>query len=417
MTNASSPDEPWSIARVTGDLKSYISKLGTLWVTGEILEWNVRQAGIFGKIKDPDAEASMSITAWNNAVANLPANVKAGDKVIAQVRVDFWPKNGQLNLVVNEMRHVGLGDVLAKLEELKAKLAAEGLFDASRKVPLPFLPQNIGLITGQGSDAERDVIENAQRRWPQVVFTTVYTPVQGDAAAPAVIAALATLDANPDVDVIIIARGGGDFQNLLPFSDEALVRAVAAATTPVVSAIGHEPDSPLLDFVADLRASTPTDAAKRVVPDVNDELALVSDLRNRAFQLASSFVRMNVDGLEQVRSRPVLASNTWIIDQREEELVRFMQRGYELASRALDAAQLETLSLKNHVRALSPKSTLERGYAIAVGPNGAALRTAADAPAGAKLIVTLADGSIDAVSEGPRVATGDAKPHKTGKVG
>lgn len=417
MTNASTADEPWPIARITGELKTYIGKLGSLWVTGEILEWNVRQAGIFGKIKDPDAEAAMSITAWNSSAANLPANVKAGDKVIAHVRVDFWPKTGQMNLVVNEMRHVGLGDVLAKLEELKQKLAAEGLFDASRKLPLPFLPQNIGLITGQGSDAERDVIENAQRRWPQVVFTTIYTPVQGDAAAPAVIEALKTLDANPEVDVIIVARGGGDFQNLLPFSDEALVRAVAAATTPVVSAIGHEPDSPILDLVADLRASTPTDAAKRVVPDVNDELALVSDLRNRAYQTAVNFVRSNVEGLEQVRSRPVLAGSSWIFDQREEELVRFMQRGYELASRAIDAAVIETASLRNHVRALSPKSTLERGYAIAVGPNGSAVRTPSDAPAGAKLIVTLADGVIDAVSEGGHRPAGGAKPDKTGKVG
>jgi exodeoxyribonuclease VII large subunit len=407
MTNASTADEPWSIAKVTTDLKNYISRLGLLWVTGEILEWNPRQSGIFGKIKDPEVEASMSITAWNSVKDSLPANVKAGDKVIALVRVDFWPKNGQLNLVVHEMRHAGLGDILEKLEQLKRKLAAEGLFDASRKLPLPFLPQNIGLITGKDSDAERDVIENAQRRWPQVRFTPMYTPVQGDAAAPAVIEALTKLDADPTVDVIIIARGGGDFQNLLPFSDEALVRAVAAATTPVVSAIGHEPDSPILDLVADLRASTPTDAAKRVVPDVNEELALISDLRNRSFQTASNFVRLNLERLEQVRSRPVLASSWWIFELREEELVRNVQRGFELASRAIDAAAIETASLRNHVRALSPKSTLDRGYAIAVGPDGKAVRTASEAPAGARLVVTLAEGAIDAVSEGA---------HKSGKV-
>jgi exodeoxyribonuclease VII large subunit len=225
--------------------------------------------------------------------------------------------------------------------------------------------------------------------------------VQGDAAAAAVIEALKKLDADPTVDVIIIARGGGDFQNLLPFSDEALVRAVAAAQTPVVSAIGHEPDSPILDLVADLRASTPTDAAKRVVPDVNEELALISDLRNRSFQTVSNFVRMNLERLEQVRTRPVLAGSSWIFDLREEELVRAMQRGFELASRAIEAAQIETDSLRNHVRALSPKSTLERGYAIAVGPNGHAVRTPADAPVGAKLVVTLAEGAIGAVSEGP----------------
>jgi exodeoxyribonuclease VII large subunit len=409
MTNASSPDEPWTIAMVTTELKSYIGRLGQLWVIGEVVEWNERATGIFGKIKDSSVEAAMSINAWNSVKSSLPNNVTAGDKVIALVRVDFYAKTGQLNLNVLEMRHAGLGDVLAKLEELKRKLAAEGLFDASRKRPLPFLPQNIGLITGKDSDAERDVIRNAELRWPQVVFTREYTPVQGDQAAAAIIAALERLDADPTVDVIIIARGGGDFQNLLPFSDERLVRAVAAATTPVVSAIGHEPDQPLLDLVADLRASTPTDAAKRVVPDVNEELALVSDLRNRAFQAASNFVRMNLERLEQVRSRPVLAGSAWIIDQRAEELVRTVQRGFELASRALDDARIETQSLRSHVRALSPQSTLERGYAIAVTPSGTAVRTPEDAPPGTPLVVTLAHGALDATSNGTHEANSTRK--------
>jgi len=409
MTNASSPDEPWTIAMVTTELKSYIGRLGQLWVIGEVVEWNERATGIFGKIKDSSVEAAMSINAWNSVKSSLPNNVTAGDKVIALVRVDFYAKTGQLNLNVLEMRHAGLGDVLAKLEELKRKLAAEGLFDASRKRPLPFLPQNIGLITGKDSDAERDVIRNAELRWPQVVFTREYTPVQGDQAAAAIIAALERLDADQAVDVIIIARGGGDFQNLLPFSDEGLVRAVAAATTPVVSAIGHEPDQPLLDLVADLRASTPTDAAKRVVPDVNEELALVSDLRNRAFQAASNFVRMNLERLEQVRSRPVLAGSAWIIDQRAEELVRTVQRGFELASRALDDARIETQSLRSHVRALSPQSTLERGYAIAVTPSGTAVRTPEDAPPGTPLVVTLAHGALDATSNGTHEANSTRK--------
>ena len=409
MTNASSPDEPWTIAMVTTELKSYIGRLGQLWVIGEVVEWNERATGIFGKIKDSSVEAAMSINAWNSVKSSLPNNVTAGDKVIALVRVDFYAKTGQLNLNVLEMRHAGLGDVLAKLEELKRKLAAEGLFDASRKRPLPFLPQNIGLITGKDSDAERDVIRNAELRWPQVVFTREYTPVQGDQAAAAIIAALERLDADQAVDVIIIARGGGDFQNLLPFSDEGLVRAVAAATTPVVSAIGHEPDQPLLDLVADLRASTPTDAAKRVVPDVNEELALVSDLRNRAFQAASNFVRMNLERLEQVRSRPVLAGSAWIIDQRAEELVRTVQRGFELASRALDDARIETQSLRSQVRALSPQSTLERGYAIAVTPSGTAVRTPEDAPPGTPLVVTLAHGALDATSNGTHEANSTRK--------
>ena len=403
MTNASSPDEPWSIARITGDIKNYINKLGTVWVTGELLKWAERPSGIFGTIKDPNETAAMNITAWNSVKDKIPEGITEGDRVLVHVRVDFYPGNGSTSLIVLEMRREGLGDVLARIEELKRKLAAEGLFDASKKKPLPFLPQNIGLITGKDSDAERDVIENSRRRWPQVAFTTIHTPVQGDAAAPAVIDALRRLDANPDVDVIIIARGGGDFANLLPFSDEALVRAVAAATTPVVSAIGHEPDQPLLDFVADLRASTPTDAAKRVVPDVGEQLALVSDLRNRAFQAASMFVLSHTERLEQLRSRPVLADSVWIIEQRAEEVVRAVHRAHELATRAVDVAHAETLSLRNHVRALSPKSTLERGYSITLTADGSVVTRPADAPSGTPLVVTLAHGALSAVSNGEKV--------------
>ncbi len=399
---SATPDEPWPVAALTSKLKSYLDRLGLVWVEGEITQWDVRSSGVFGKLKDLTEDSTMGFTIWSSAKAKMPADLKQGDRVIALVRVDFWKKNGQLGLNVLELRHVGLGDLLEKLERLRRQLASEGLFDASRKQALPFLPQRIGLITGKDSDAEKDVLKNAHLRWPQVTFKTIHTHVQGDQTVGEVVAALAKLDADPEVDVIIIARGGGDFQNLLPFSDERLVRAAAACVTPIVSAIGHEADSPLLDNVADLRASTPTDAAKRVVPDVTEELAKVLDARGRIQTRVNSFISGEWDKLQQVRSRPVLASSESIITSRAEDVMRHVQRGSDLVERRLDRAAAETQQLRAQLRALSPQQTLDRGYAIAVLKDGRIVRATSDAPAKASFALTLADGVIDAVSNGPR---------------
>ena len=397
-----SADEPWTLASLTTKLKSYIDQLGTVWVEGEITSWSPRSSGIFGTIKDVDEDTSMGFSVWSSATARIPDDIKVGDRVVVLVKVDFWRKGGDLRLNVLEMKHVGLGDLMEKLEALKAKLRAEGLFDESRKVPLPFLPTCIGLITGANSDAEKDVLKNARMRWPQVEFEIKHTHVQGTQTVPEVIAALSALDANPEVDVIIVARGGGDFLHLLPFSDEALVRAVAACATPVVSAIGHEADSPILDLVADLRASTPTDAAKRVVPDVGEELARVEQALGRIRLQVTSFVSNEWEKLAQVRTRPALTDGDWIVNTRAEELVRYVQRGTDLAERALVDATTETTALRMHLRALSPQSTLDRGYAIAVKADGTVARKAADAPAGTELTISLGTGRIGALSQGPK---------------
>jgi exodeoxyribonuclease VII large subunit len=394
------PDEPWSLASLTTKLKGYIDQLGLVWVEGEITAWTPRPSGIFGTLKDVNEDTSMSVGVWSSSMSRIPDDIKTGDRVVALVKVDFWPKGGQLRLTIQEMKHVGLGDLMEKLERLKAQLRSEGLFDESRKQPLPFLPGRIGLITGANSDAEKDVIRNATLRWPQVEFEVRHTHVQGPETVPEVLAALKELDALPEVDVIIIARGGGDFMNLLPFSDESLVRAVAAAKTPVVSAIGHEADQPLLDFVADLRASTPTDAAKRVVPDVNEELARVREGLSRIRLQTHQFVTTEWNKLEQVRSRPSLADGEWIIGNRADELVRYVQRGSDLVTRALENAHAETSALRGQLRALSPQSTLDRGYAIALLSSGTALRTPADAPDGTELTIALAGGRVAAVSRG-----------------
>ena len=394
-------DAPWPIALLSSKIKGWIDKLGTVWVEGEITQWGNSGGNVYGKLKDLEADATVAFTIWGSVKAKIPDDLGQGDRVVALVKPNYWVKGGTLTMQVFEMRHVGLGDLLERLERLRQALKAEGLFDTARKKPLPFLPQCVGLITGRDSDAEKDVLRNAQLRWPAVEFRIAYASVQGDRAVGEVTAALRKLDADPDVDVIIVARGGGDFQNLLVFSDEGLVRAAAACETPIVSAIGHEADRPLLDDVADLRASTPTDAAKRVVPDVAEQLALVQQNRARIGSRVTNLLRTEIDRLEQLRTRPVLASSSCLVDSRAEELSRYVARSGELVALLLDRATARVGELSGHLRALSPQRTLDRGYAIAQLPGGAALRSAKDAPTGTRLLLTVADGWLTTIAGDP----------------
>lgn len=397
---APTADSPWPIGVLGQKLHDYIARLGQVWVEGEVTQWQVRATAIYGKLKDISGDATIGVTVWSSRGGRVPDDIKQGDRVAALVKADYWIKGGSLNMIVTEMRHVGLGDLLERLERLRAQLAAEGLFDTSRKRRLPFLPNVIGLITGADSDAEKDVLRNAALRWPAVRFRTIHTAVQGDRVPAEVSAAIATLDADVAVDVIIIARGGGDFQHLLGFSDERVLRAAAAATTPIVSAIGHENDRPLLDEVADLRASTPTDAAKRVVPDVGDELMAVQQARVRLSTRVSALLRSERDRVEQFRSRPVLASSAWIVEGREDDVLRLQQRADEVFGRLIERSSAEITRLWAHVTALSPRATLERGYAIVRGEKQV-IRSVADAPVGTALTVILADGRFAATSTGP----------------
>jgi len=405
----STVDAPWPVGLLSAKIKGWIDRLGSVWVEGEITQWGVSGGNVYGKLKDLDADATVSFTIWSSVKAKIPADLKQGDRVVALVKPNYWVKGGSLTMQVFEMRHVGLGDLLERLERLRQTLRAEGLFDSSRKRPLPFLPHCIGLITGRDSDAEKDVLRNAQLRWPAVSFRIAYAAVQGDRAVGEVTAALKQLDADPEVDVIIVARGGGDFQNLLVFSDETLVRTAAACVTPLVSAIGHEADRPLLDDVADLRASTPTDAAKRVVPDVAEELNRVQQARARISSRVTHLIGTEIDRLEQLRSRPVLANPSWLIDTRAEELTRYVARGSELLARLLERNGNRVAELTGQLRALSPKRTLERGYAIAQLPSGAALRSTRDAPEGTPLLLTVADGKITTIASSAPDVDGDGR--------
>lgn len=397
----SSPQAPTSVSRLNETIRDFVQRWGAVWVEGEITSWNLRGGHVFGRLKDVAMDAAISFRLWSSTLQRLPEQMKVGDRVIACVKPDYFVKTGDFSFTVSSMRHMGLGDQLERLERLRAQLRAEGLFDPARKRPIPFLPHVIGLITGERSDAEKDVHRNAELRWPQVRFRTIHAAVQGDRCVPETIAALKTLDADPEVDVIVIARGGGDPQTLLGFSDERLVRAVAAASTPVVSAIGHENDHPLLDDVADLRASTPTDAAKKVVPDVSEQRALVQQLRSRARTRLTQRVAHDIAQLEQLRSRPVLRDPESLLTGRATEVWTLASRGRELMRRRLDAATTATAELRAALRALSPGATLARGYAIAHVGEGVIVRDAGQAPTGTEVVVTVASGSFGARSEGP----------------
>ncbi|AOX47465.1 exodeoxyribonuclease VII large subunit [Microbacterium sp. BH-3-3-3] len=396
----SSTDAPTSVSRLNDTIRGFIERWGSVWVEGEITSFNRRGGNVFGRLKDLGTESTVAFRIWSSTLNRLPADLKVGDRVVACVKADYFPRTGDFSFAVSAMRHVGLGEQLERLERLRVQLRSEGLFDPVRKKKLPFLPHCIGLITGENSDAEKDVHRNAELRWPRVNFRTKYAAVQGERCVPETLAALKALDADPEVDVIVIARGGGDPQTLLGFSDERLVRAVASASTPIVSAIGHENDRPLLDDVADVRASTPTDAAKRVVPDVAEQRAIVAQLRARLTGRLTQRVLHDIAQLEQIRSRPALRTPHSMLTSRAQELWMLSNRGRDIVDRRLESERRRTRELSAGLRALSPLATLARGYAIVQSDGGSVVRDARDAPAGAALKITVEQGTLAARSEG-----------------
>ena len=394
-TNDSSPEAPWSIQKLSELMGGYIERLGPVWVEAEITQWGQSAGNIYGKLSDVEADAQVSITIWRRTQENIPEGLSQGDRVIAQIKPSWWVKGGTLSMNVLEMRHTGIGEILEKLEKLKAQLASEGLFDPERKKKLPFLPRLIGLVTGKDSDAEKDVLTNAKLRWPEVEFLVEHAAVQGDRCVPDVIAALEKLENNPDVDVIVVARGGGDFMNLLGFSDERLLRRAATLTKPLVSAIGHEADRPLLDEIADLRASTPTDAAKRVVPDVQAEKQLLEEARHRLEMKLSALIDYEIERLDAFRTRPALADPHTLIDRKSEELLQIVARGADISSLVLERYQAQLAQLSGSLRGLSPQKTLDRGYAIVRNSDGHVISRADQVSSGDSLRLRVSEGEID----------------------
>ena len=394
-------ERPWPVALLSHKVREYVNRMSVVWVRGELVQVSRgKGALVFMTLRDTKDDASFSVSMRASAFAKLDLEPQQGSEVVVQCKPTFWSRRGSLQLDAYDIRAVGIGDLLQRLERLKRTLFNEGLFNADRKRPLPFLPRTIGLICGRKSAAERDVIVNAEKRWPAVRFATREVAVQGVKAVAEVSEALRELDAREDVDVIIISRGGGSLEDLLPFSDESLVRLAAAARTPIVSAIGHEIDTPLLDLVADYRASTPTDAAKSVVPDMVLERAQLGDARRRSHAALSSRLEREREALAAVRARPAFAQPHTMIDSHAQVIDGAIASARATIAIALDRASERVRSLADQARALSPLHTLERGYAVVQSTNGAALTDPSEAPEGTRVSIRLAGGRLAATSLG-----------------
>jgi exodeoxyribonuclease VII large subunit len=394
-----SSEKPAPVRVVTEAIKEYLDRLGPIWIEGEISELNERSGGMaFMRLRDTSADMSLSVMCYKTVLASvqpLPANAR----VVIHAKASWYTKSGTLTMSAKEIRQVGVGELLARLEELKSALAKEGLFNADRKVALPRLPHKVGLICGRNTDAMKDVVENARRRWPAVEFEIREVAVQGSAAVVEVSQALAELEADPNVDVIIITRGGGSFEDLLPFSDESLVRLAGSCLTPIVSAIGHEKDSPLLDLVADYRASTPTDAAKRVVPDIAQEIAEIELIRQRLLRKVTHLLDFEVSTISHLTARPVMKDPMVIVTSRLDQISAARDRAARTMASLIDSEKRELKQVRAHLRSLSPQSTLDRGYAVATLSDGRIARKAKDVDLGAPLHIRLAKGSLEATVE------------------
>ncbi|MFJ4684484.1 exodeoxyribonuclease VII large subunit [Streptomyces sp. NPDC088789] len=396
MAVNTSAETPMPVGEVSRLIGGWIDRLGSVWVEGQITQLSRRPGAgvVFLTLRDPSYDISVGVTCYRQVFDAVADVVGEGARVVVLAKPEWYAPRGQLSLRAAEIRPVGVGELLARLEQTKKKLAGEGLFAPERKKPLPFLPQLIGLVCGRASAAERDVLENARHRWPAVRFEVRNVPVQGVHAVAQVTQAVKELDEHADVDVIVVARGGGSVEDLLPFSDEQLVRAVAACRTPVVSAIGHEPDTPLLDYVADLRASTPTDAAKKVVPDVGEELERVGQLRARARRCVEAYVEREERGLAQALSRPSIQDPHRMIDGRAEQVDALLARGRRTLGHLLDRADSELTHTHARVVALSPAATLKRGYAVLQKADGHVVRAPGEVAADESLRARVAEGEF-----------------------
>ncbi|GAA4916814.1 exodeoxyribonuclease VII large subunit [Nesterenkonia rhizosphaerae] len=399
-----SPETPWPLSHFSGKLRAHIDRVTPTWVEGQLVEFNLRNGTAWMTLRDLEQEVSFSAVAWRNVAGGLAGTVTPGARVVALVKPNLYEKSGRLSLVTQQMQPVGLGDLLARVEQLKHQLASEGLFDAARKKPLPVLPARIGLITGRDSDAKKDILRNVHTRWAAAQFEIREVATQGPTAPAEVAAALVELDAHPEVHVIVIARGGGALEEVvLPFSDERLIRAVSQAQTPVVSAIGHEADRPLLDEVADVRASTPTGSAKLLVPDEALERSGLTEARSRMSSGVQRMISREYEALAAIRTRPALQRPETMISTRAEELNGLRRRALVSAEAAVGRAADWVSHTRARVTGLSPQSTLDRGYAVvqttSTGSdiNGRTIvRDASQLTPGAGVRVMVASGEFDA---------------------
>ncbi|MGH3445255.1 MAG: exodeoxyribonuclease VII large subunit [Nocardioidaceae bacterium] len=417
MALDTSPQHPAPVRQIANLISGWVDRLGAVWVEGQVAQMSRRQGmnTVFLTLRDPVADVSVSVTCSRQLFDSLNPPLVEGAGVVVHAKPSYYPNRGTMSLRADDIVMIGLGELLARLERRRQLLAAEGLFARELKRPLPFLPGVVGLVTGRDSAAERDVLQNARRRWPAVTFRVINTAVQGPHAAAEVIAAVGTLDRDPEVDVIVIARGGGSVEDLLPFSDEGLVRAIARAHTPLVSAIGHEPDSPLLDLVADVRASTPTDAAKLVVPDVAEEAQRVAAMRDRGRRVVRAWLDRESHQLTVLRSRPSLADPRSLLVERSQEVGAMRDRMRRSFEHRLDRADDDLAHRLARVRSLSPLATLRRGYAVVSSTEGRVVDGVDRVGVGEHVMVRLHDGRldarVDAITTSPLAEGGSAHRH------
>jgi exodeoxyribonuclease VII large subunit len=387
----------YSVSAFNRGVGRWLSRLPTVWVEGEVTELrrHERWATVFFTLKDPSDGSCVGVAMARGRFDALRLGLADGERVHVFGRPELYEQRGEFKLRALTIERFGVGAHLASLERLKASLAAEGLFAGDRKRPLPFLPRRIGVVTGNDAAAKRDVVTTIRSRFPPASVLVAETYVQGPRAATEIVAAIGALCEQRDVDVVVLTRGGGSFEDLLPFSDERVVRAVAECPVPVVSAVGHEQDTPLCDLAADVRASTPTAAGKLVVP----ELAELFGTLDRARASLARNVRRTLDRDrqqlarfgERLRARPRIA-----VEREALRLERARERLRQARALAVERkrAALEKTAAK--LAALSPVQTLERGYAIVRTDSGDVVSSAGDVSAGALVDVTLADGGFGA---------------------
>ena len=393
------PDHPFTVQQLSERVANAVKGWGNAWVEGELIKFQAKAGGhAYPQLRDLTTGAQLSLVIFNNVLVSAGEEFQDGDRVLVSGNMDFYVARGTLSLRVTTIRKVGIGVLMAEIEARRAKIIAEGLADPAKKQKLPFLPGVIGLITAENSDAEKDVKQNVLLRWPEAVIRTANVSVQGAECAPSVIAALKKMDEDPEVEVIIITRGGGGFLDLVGFSDEALVRAVAACKTPVISAIGHENDRPIIDDVADLRASTPTDAAKRVVPDVVEERRRISESLERMKSIISNYVSNQATLINQIRQHPLLKDPHAYLDQRADDLLRALGELRDELDSKLERQATDLINKKSLLRSLSPQSTLDRGYAVVRDESGQVITDPAKVKTGQALKLRVAKGDLEATA-------------------
>lgn len=393
------PDHPFTVQQLSERVANAVKGWGNAWVEGEIIKFQAKAGGhAYPQLRDLATGSTISLVIFNGVLVSAGEEFKDGDRVLVSGNMDYYVARGTLSLKVSSIKKVGLGVLMAEIEARRAKIYAEGLADPSKKKPLPFLPGVIGLITAENSDAEKDVRQNVLLRWPEAVIKMANVSVQGAECAPSVIAALKKMDADPEVEVIIITRGGGGFLDLVGFSDEALVRAVAACETPVISAIGHENDRPIIDDVSDLRASTPTDAAKRVVPDVVEERRRIKDSLERMKSIIGSYLGHQVTLIQQIRQHPLLKDPHAYLIQRTDDLARALGELRDDLDYKIDKQSTDLINKRSLLRSLSPQSTLDRGYAVVRDADGQVITDPKKVKTGTLLKLRVAKGDLDATA-------------------